>query len=471
MNARRATSTAIQSKCVQFVKVRSPRIVLAVLVCFSFDSAVIPVNGLAQEDLPPPPPPAETLAPPTAPTDLPPPPPLEEPRLPPPDGTLPPPPPPDVPAPPLESAPLPALTMDPNDPNALPPIDARTFPVTVTQRSRSYRVYMIEDKNTAEPKEGRILLLKRGAIPIMGLRVLKLYPEKRSFAAKRVQIYDNRRVLDVEENYLAIEKLGDLAFPAATLQDQSDLRELEGGPSGGISLPPPPPPASDLSSIPPPPPPPQDPEVALDPNALPPPPPPPPVDDGSDPAPEVPLATTTDALELESHNSIVVEEPKPFDPFHQWISAGGGVMANFDTGGGLTYYMGGGARYGVSVGKGVFINSPRIQDSIVLEAGASVYSITGYANADSVDSYMVLPVTGALRYNFQFSENFGLFLYGGVMKNFVVAATSPDITGITNLNSLVPAGGLGAYLQIGPGWHLRADLGYDTFAASLMLKF
>lgn len=399
-------------------------------------------------DVPPPPPPTADmgLAPLETPPDVPP---------PPPPGTD------SVTEIELKQPPPRSTSDEFKEPEPLNPITARPFNVTVLKRSQSYRVYLVDDPTGAEPKEGKILLFKRGANPMMGLRVLKTYyPERKQFAAKRIQIYDHRRVLDIQENYLALEKTGDLAFPAPDAQDRTDLKELEAG------LPPPPPsdgsvpPVADMG-LPPPPPPPGE-EGGL--------PPPPPPADGSLENPEA-MPESADALELESHNAIVVEEPKVLDPHHQWLSATVGALANYDANGGLTYFMGAGARYGITIAKSLFIQTPRVQDSIALEAGAFLYRISAYASADGSDSYTILPAVGTLRYNIQISDSFGLFFYGGVMKNFIIQAANADDIGLTYLGNLGLAAGGGAYLQLGPGWHIRADAGYDTFAMSLMLRF
>lgn len=376
--------------------------------------------------------------------------------------------PPDVPPPPPPTAP--ALTPDvpppppeggasPSDPDRLHPIEARTYPVTVLKRSASYRVYLIDDKSAAQPSEGKILLLKRNFAPAMALRVLKTYPEKKEFAAKRVQMYDNRRVLDEKENYLAIEKVGDLPLPPLDSQDRADLKELEGG------APPPPPPGPPV---------PPGSASAGDPNDLPPPPPPAEGGDASlppgvDPAPPPAPPEESDSLELESHNAIVVEEPKVFDLSHHSISALFGLVSNTNPDGLMGYHLAAGFRYGLTVTKSLFFHSVRAQDSIAIEGGAALYRITAYASAD--DTYTILPVTGVIRYTVQFSESFGIFAYGGIVKNFMTQSLNETVEGLANLANLGLAAGAGAFLQIGPGWNVRADLGYDTFALGLMLKF
>lgn len=351
----------------------------------------------------------------------------------------------EAPPPPPSPADVPKELPPKQEPAAMQMIEARSFAVTTLKRSRSLRMYQIEDKSGTLPAEGKILLLRRGILPIMGLKVMKQYPESRSFAAKRMLIYDNRRALDINENYEALEKIGESTITPPSPQDQVDLKELES------PVPPPPPPPSDFPGTDSPPPPPDLPPTD---DLLPPPPPP----------------VTQDEIPLESHNALVVEEIKPLDPFRHWISATIGGSLNTNADGNLTHYMSAGARYGVTLAKSLFLEGPKIQDSLVLEAGASLYQVSSYQ--DSVqDSYTILPVTGTLRYNFQLSETFGLFVYGGVVKNFITASNNADIIGTTYLGGIGPAAGVGAYYTMGPSWNLRADLGYDTLALGLMLRF
>ncbi len=395
------------------------------------------------QDIPPPPPPPDDAslseAPPT-----PPPPPTDVP------SDVPAPPPSDVPPPP----PPPEGAPTADAPVAKTRIEAREFEAKVTKRSKSYRIYMMTDiKGGTLPPEGKVLLIEKNAKPAMGMRVLKVYPETKEFAAKRIFVYDNRRVLEPDETYLAVEKTGEFSVPVLQPQDQNDLKELEGS-----APPPPPPPGAGDASIPPPP----------DGADIPPPP--------GNPGDLSQLTGSADAIaeglpELQSHESIVIEDPKPVDPFWAWLSATGGLLANYTPEGSLTYYFGAGVRFGVTVAKQLFVNSGTLQDSLAIEAGAFLYRVSSYESIEGSDSYTLLPLQGAIRYSLHFNGKFGLFAYAGIMKNFITQSLNPSELALSNLGGIIPSLGAGAFLSVGPNWDLRMDAGWDFIGLALMLRF
>ena len=135
----------------------------------------------------------------------------------------------------------------------------------------------------------------------------------------------------------------------------------------------------------------------------------------------------------------------------------------------MCQYEGGGVRYGLSLGRMVFLRRAHVQDSIAVEAGAFFYKIINFQSQG--DSYSVLPLVGTVRYNVLFGENFGIFFYGGVVQNTVtqVSAGDPDVQ--ASLQRVLPAAGGGLLFRVGPNWNARADLGYDMVGLGLTLRF
>jgi hypothetical protein len=379
------------------------------------------------------------------------------------------------------------------DPDHLPNIRARTFDVTITERSKSNRTYMFSYSDAGKARGGEILLLKKGDESIMAFRVLRTYDAKKKFAAKRVKRYGDRQTLDNGESYTAIEKLSDIAPPPLDNQEKADLKELEG--KGGV--PPvaggksaaapttgdlPVPPTGDLPGTP---------------DGLPPAPGEktqggsadksfdPDLDSSTSPPPAGAVDSGNSKASAEDLDqgdddqlNIEVKEILPLDKNSQWLS---GVIGYFRAntyvapGSGNvsspTYFTGGGVRYGTTLGKQVFLRRQALQDSVVLEAGVYLYRLLNYAPGSIGDAYTVAPLIISLRYNLQFSEQFAMFFYAGIDKSSVIAYANAPTGATDQLNTIFPAGGAGLTFEVGPSWDARADLGYDTFAISLMLRF
>lgn len=296
----------------------------------------------------------------------------------------------------------------------LPEIEARTFGVRVAKESTSKRVYLFDDVSDARPPVGRILLLRRENQNIMGLRVLKVYDAHKQFAAKGVRKYAGIETLNAGESYLAIEKLHDLSgsiedTPEEAAKDLSDLKEIED---------------------------------------------------------EMDLDAPSDTL-----GRIIVDEIEPLEPDNWWLSVEFGALRNqtFQEGG-FTYFAGGGLKLGVSVFKQVFLFEKDIQDSIALETGFSFYKVLNYQQ-NSNDSYTVFPVHFTVRYNIFVGPAIVPFVYVGIVQNNVLSQTQGTELGIQRLTNTLPAVGGGLFYRFGPKWFFRADLGIDTFAGGIVLRF
>lgn len=337
----------------------------------------------------------------------------------------------------------------------LPEIQAKTYALKVKKRSNSNRVYLFEDVAQGQPVVGRILLLKKEDNPVMAFRVLKTYPEQPQFAAKRVRRYGDVRILENDAVLVAVEKVGDIVAVPNTAEDNADLRELEGAApeakDPALDVDP------DLPQVQP-----YDPE--LDAGTT-----PPPVggihSDGSsiDPRP--------DEDDDDTHRmGMAVEEVQHLDPYVHWITASLGYFRNpgdYTLVGGTGLYAAPGLRYGLSLGRMLFFRKARVQDSLVVEAGMALYRILGTSN----DNYTILPLLGTIRYNIFLSEVIGLFVYAGWMQNLLIQVANPVTAAQDALQNGMPAGGGGIIVRVGPSWEVRADLGFDTLALGLALRF
>ncbi|MCM2280076.1 MAG: hypothetical protein NDJ89_18550 [Oligoflexia bacterium] len=412
----------------------------------------------------------------------------------------------------------------------LPEIEARTFDVTVSRQSRSGRVLLLEAPPGSLPSVGRILLLKRGPAPTVALRVLKLYPEKTSFAAKKLLLYAVDASFKKGDGYLAVEKVSDLVTPPPqTVSDRADLREIERADAIKADMaasPPPTAPTAEFSAasepvttalMPPPITPdgpaeiPPSPEIAPSPES-------PPEGDklsqlddfGGGPSPaaerapgealtaasgetavpdqpvqeqssnaapaEEPPATpetisrNPDFTEEEDESSgLVVEELPILDPHSHWLTAAFAQLPNAGD-----YFSGGGLRYGFTLRNLSFLRRPEAQDSFAIEAGVFSYNILNYV--DDGDSYLVVEPIGTLRYSIYFRDDFGIFFYGGLAYKLAYATSeipTPEdaLDRAISLSGITPALGTGLIFRVGPNWDARVDIGIDIVGLGIMLRF
>lgn len=172
-------------------------------------------------------------------------------------------------------------------------------------------------------------------------------------------------------------------------------------------------------------------------------------------------------VEVSDDDSMMIDLHK------QWVSAGLGLLRNTPDGSGSSYFTGAGFRYGYDIADLIFMRSAKSQDSLTLEGALYFYNILNLDQAN--DSYDLMPVTITMRYNMFFTESFGVFLYGGVVRNVILAANpsgSPTTaTRVSNMSQVMPAAGAGLLLQLGPGWYARLDAGIDIAGMSLVLRF
>ncbi len=374
-------------------------------------------------------------------------------------------------------------------------IEARTFQTTIVRVSASGSMVIIDAPGVVAPPLGRVILLRQGTSPVMGMRVVKLYPGKTEFAAKKVRAYGSVQSLAMSESYESVEKLGDVvpqSLPALTAADRADLKEVETGLSSatdelGDPIAPPPP-EGELDEL-------GDPIAASN-NGEPPPPPPPVLDTlGEDPggplkAPE-PAENMASAPTPEGENEgdeidhrlsdLEVRETQDYTPNYQWFTLGSGMFlgTDFETES-ATFFMGATARYQIDLGHRLLTESSSIQDALSLEGGFGYYTVQGYAEVDDeglgVDEYRIIPLIGTLRYTLWLNDSFGVFAYAGLTKNFVtVVAPATNALDAEDALALLSASktsfGAGMMFQVGPSWFARLDAGTDFLGAGVVLAF
>jgi hypothetical protein len=335
-------------------------------------------------------------------------------------------------------------------------IKTQTLDVKVIRVAKSMRVYQFETDSIDLLQNGKILLIKEGTQNVMGLKVIKSYPEKRQVAARRVSLYPGFDELEVSKNYSGLVKIGDLSGSESsspdsaedTKLDTEDLGELESALNTEAPSP------IDVDT--------RIPEILpydpeLDAGTSPPP------DDGTAVDPE------RDDQEEDQLRNIIADEVRPLDSAHQWLTGQFGAFLNRSSRRNYTYFGGVGGRYGVTLGKMLFLKGLNAQDSISLECGVFAFKVVRFMT--DFDSYYVMPVVPTLRYNMNFGENWIWFFYGGVRYNVILAATDSTALGLWKLNTLLPAVGTGVMYQFGPKWFARADIGLEMLAFGLTLKF
>lgn len=376
-----------------------------------------------------------------------------------------------------EQMPSPMPTV-PSPADPLPDIEARDFSVRIVKRSKSAKVYLLEDVSDAQTRLGKILLLRRESNLVMAFRVIKLYPEKKQFAAKRVRRYGDIHVLDPDESYMALEKVGDVTLPPPTAQDKADLKELEGlegisPAAGGAAANPETAPVTGVPSTP------AAPaatansagpeteaqpfDAELDSSTTPPP------EGATDSEASTSKRASEDEEDPLAHLGVTIDEVNPLDPNKQWLTGAFGFFRNSTPQGSGAYFAGGGVRYAFTLGKMLFLRRAHAQDSIAAEAGVFYYKIINFQTTN--DAYEVMPLIGTARYTINFSENFGIFFYAGIVQNNVTRSSGGTEEVKAVLNAAFPAAGGGILFRVGPNWDARVDLGIDQASLGLVLRF
>jgi hypothetical protein len=178
------------------------------------------------------------------------------------------------------------------------------------------------------------------------------------------------------------------------------------------------------------------------------------------------LEESTDSPDNTSQS---VLEVQTYDNYRFWLSAGFGVIQSINPNNSqsIGYLNAGNARFGVTIAKHIYFKSSVAQDSFALEATVFGYKFIGSA----ADTYTVASVIPTMRYNINFGERFGIFVYGGMSQAFVISGINALQSTLTALTLPIPAFGGGVLFQIGPAWYTRLDAGYESVTLNLLLRF
>lgn len=340
------------------------------------------------------------------------------------------------------------------NPEILPEIEVRRYLVRPERLSHSLRVYRMKYERALEtPRANKLLLLKSESQPVMAFRIVKVYPDTQELAARWVRQYGRWKSnkLEMNTSFEALEKIRDIApltlesSPTDIADDQRDISELEGDLDELDSEVPG---LRDLSKLP-----------LLD------------VDEyeadldlGTSPVPNDDAENSRDEF-----LDLFGEEVLSLDPDRFGLSVQGGVFTNIGTSGSLRTFTGAGARFMLHLSKESILNLTSVQDSLSIELGVFYYKILRFDAA--ADTYTILPVIPTVRYNLMFGHNLMVYIYGGVVRNFLIAESNGTSAAKSSLDSSLLAGGLGFGFRLGPRWWLRADLGLDGGSLGVQLRF
>ena len=318
----------------------------------------------------------------------------------------------------------------------LPPIEAKEFELRVVKRSNTNQLYLFEDLTRQDHIPGRIILLKIKSEPFLALRILKTDRDKNWVTAKKIKLYAEQTILPDQARFFGIEKISDI-YPKSPTPDLENPTE-----PGKEELKP----------------------LAYDPE----------LDSPTSPKPKKPMPEEEeDSMEAFTKEPedlpILGEEHHTLDPYRNWLSVGFGYVRNNNPTGGSSYFSSGQFHYAYNLAEQILAKKSKLQDSLSIEPGLFIYKALNFVTQG--DSYSILGVGLNLRYNLILSESFGVFFYGGVIRNIIASSAQASSTGQSALNSLTPAVGGGFYFQIGPSWLTRIDLGYDVISFGLMLRF
>ncbi len=327
-----------------------------------------------------------------------------------------------------------------------PPIEAKAYDLKTVRPSRSNRVYLFEKEVPEFPEVGRIFLLKRDETPVMAFRTLRIYPDTKQIAAKKIRTYPGRKTLEADSTYRAFEKVGDLIKTKPTKEDLDDLAELESQALPALPAP---------EGV--------DGQVAT-----------PDAQAGTKTPSEAETktkATLHHKKEIdESEDEIDEEEDEIkdtgiFDYFPNMVSTEFNFIRNTSTPGG-TLKSGATLRYARAMNYRVFQLQYKKPDSLWIEGGLSYFQGSGEGK-----SLTIMPITGALRYDMPLTDILTFYAYGGLVYNAVMGQTGASATDQAKATGFAPALGVGTFIQTGPNWYVRLNLGLDNFALGLVLRY
>ncbi len=314
-----------------------------------------------------------------------------------------------------------------------PNIEAKVYDLMVIRPSRSGRVYLFEMPDTGDvlPADGKIFLLRNTDEPVMAFRVLKTYSTTGRIAAKKILPYPGYDTLEKRATFRAFEKVGDLITPVPpSTEDLSDLKELEEDTPEDLPL----------ESGP-----------ALEPDA---PPPDEPEGDSAETNEQFLEEPKDENLEL----SGTEEEDETGNYYPNQFTMALGLLFNGNVPGPDPKFGGG------------FLYARNLIPSLALEGGFYYYRSTDVVNGSTV-TMTVIPVSVNLRYQYLFNSTWTGYFYGGMVFPYVPSQIGATKKQIASASAPLPSVGTGLFLQTGPNWYLRLNLGYPEMTLGIMLRF
>lgn len=356
--------------------------------------------------------------------------------------------------------PAPSAEVDPV-PAPAPQIRAKAYPLLSSRSSNSGRIYLFDDVDSTRPAPGKILLLRQDKSFVAGLRVLRTYLDRKQVAARVVKTYPEFPEIPIGTTFSTAEKVGSLNLPKLTaeekrkedLMDKQDLKEIESTFDAPIN------PKQTLTE--------KEDRLSPDPTI------PdfdPELDAGTQQKPpsdfEAEDEEGVDPSQLE--NPLEIHEIEPLDDSKNMFSVSFGIIRSRTTGGGIAPFRTGALRYSRQVLSDIFQNSPTLQDDLSLEGSIFIYQVL---NPTAGSAVTAMPVGATLRYTLNVRNDYGIFVYGGGTYSQAISSVKVSATGINQIRGPVAAFGVGVFVNVGPSWFARMDLGYDTLSVGLSLKF
>jgi hypothetical protein len=346
-----------------------------------------------------------------------------------------------------------------------PNIEAKVYDVTVIRPSRSGRVYLFTKPEASGglPADGKIFLLRDADRPVMAFRVLKTYPASGRIAAKKILPYPGFDSLEKRASFRAFEKVGDRIAPVPpSSEDLSDLKELEAGtpeepplesapatePAGNI------PPETPVE-VPP------DAQTAVP-------------TDGSAPVAELPseeeptqghVAADDEFLEEPKDENLELsgteEEDEIGNYYPNQFTMAVGLLFNGNVPGPNPKFGGG------------FLYARNLMPSLALEGGLYYYRSTGALpeGSSNIVTMTVIPLTANIRYQQSLNAAWTGYIYGGMTFSYISSQIGATKRQVASASSPLPSLGVGAFLQTGPNWYLRFNLGYPESTIGIMLRY
>jgi hypothetical protein len=83
----------------------------------------------------------------------------------------------------------------------------------------------------------------------------------------------------------------------------------------------------------------------------------------------------------------------------------------------------------------------------------------------------ILPLIGTIQWLDHLSDTLTGYLYGGLIYPYVGSNVGGTVTQLQKIQVPAPAIGAGLYIQTGPNWFVRVNLGIEAMTAGVMLRF